>query len=485
MKILRLLLFVTGLFVIAPWLLLVTAVALQAQAPDRSVAPKPGTLPALKLPAIQKRTLSNGLPVWIAELHKVPVVHVSLIVKSGSAADPEGKYGLANLTADMLDEGAGSRDALQIADAVDYLGASLSTDSTSDASSIDLHVPVTRLAEALAIMADVALRPTFPDDELKRVRADLLTSFIEAEDDPESLIQFAFPRLVYGPRHRYGTLSLGTAATVKALTAADLRQFHSQRYVPSNSLLIVTGDVTAADAVARLESAFGAWKGPTGSSPAIPTAPQLSSRQVYLVDKPDAAQSQIRIGWIGVPRSTPDYFALRVLNTILGGSFTSRLNQNLREEHGYAYGASSTFDMRASAGPFYASAGVQTDKTSEALKEFFKELDGIRKTISPEEVDKAKNYVSLLMPRSFETTERLAGSLAQIFIYNLPADYFATYMQRVRSVTPADVQRVAERYIQPDKFAVVIVGDRKAIEPGIAALNLGPLKIVETSEVMK
>jgi len=206
---------------------------------------------------------------------------------------------------------------------------------------------------------------------------------------------------------------------------------------------------------------------------------------VYLVDKPDAAQSQIRIGWIGVPRSTPDYFALRVLNTILGGSFTSRLNQNLREEHGYAYGASSTFDMRASAGPFYASAGVQTDKTSEALKEFFKELDGIRKTISPEEVDKAKNYVSLLMPRSFETTERLAGSLAQIFIYNLPADYFATYMQRVRSVTPADVQRVAERYIQPDKFAVVIVGDRKAIEPGIAALNLGPLKIVETSEVMK
>ena len=196
-------------------------------------------------------------------------------------------------------------------------------------------------------------------------------------------------------------------------------------------------------------------------------------------------QSSFRIGSVGVPRSTKDFFALSVLNTILGGSFTSRLNQNLREEHGYAYGASSTFDMRASAGPFYASAGVQTDKTSEALKEFFKELDGIRKTISPEEVDKAKNYVSLLMPRSFETTERLAGSLAQIFIYNLPADYFATYMQRVRSVTPADVQRVAERYIQPDKFAVVIVGDRKAIEPGIAALNLGPLKIVETSEVMK
>ena len=217
----------------------------------------------------------------------------------------------------------------------------------------------------------------------------------------------------------------------------------------------------------------------------VPAAPQLTARQVYLIDKPDAAQSQIRIGWIGVPRSTPDYFALRVLNTILGGSFTSRLNQNLREEHGYAYGASSAFDMRRGAGPFYAGAGVQTDKTAEALTEFFKELDDIRKPIAPEEVEKAKNYVALLLPRSFETTESLAGSLATAFVYNLPADYFDTFTQRVRAVTPADVQRAAERYIQPDKFAVVVVGDRKAIEPKIKALNLGPIKTVEPAEVMK
>src|SRR3954469_2711778 len=459
--------------------------AVAQQAPDRSAPPKPGTPPALKPPVIEKRTLSNGLPVWVVELHKVPVVHVSLVVKAGSGIDPKGKYGIASLTADMLDEGAGRRDALQIADAVDYLGANLSTSSTSDASSIDLHVPVARLGDALPIMADVALRPTFPEDELKRVREDLLTSLIEAEDDPESLIRFAFPRMVYGPQHRYGTLSMGTAATVKALTVADLRQFHSQHYPPSNSALIVTGDFTPTNAVTRLESAFGAWKGTAAPAATIATAPQLTSRQVYLIDKPGAAQSQIRIGWIGVPRSTPDYFALRVLNTILGGSFTSRLNQNLREAHGYAYGATSGFDMRASAGPFSASAGVQTDKTSEALKEFFNELDAIRKPIPPEEVDKAKNYVALLMPRNFETTEALAGSLAQIFIYDLPQDYFATYTQRVRAVTPADVQRVAERYIQPEKLAVVVVGDRKTIEPGISALGLGPVKIVEVGEVMK
>lgn len=470
--------------IVSPWLPSSGLTALQ-QAPDRSTAPKPGPPPSLKLPPIQKRTLSNGLPVWVVELHKVPVVHVSLVVKSGSAADPRGKFGLASLTAEMLDEGAGNRDALQVADAVDYLGASLSTSSTSDASYVELHVPVARLGDALPIMADVALRPTFPVEELKRVREELLTSLIQAEDDPESLIQFAFPRLVYGPQHRYGTLSIGTAAAVKGFTVADMRQFQARHYVPSNAGLIVTGDITTANAVARLETAFGAWKGTAPTAVTVPAAPQLTSRQLYLIDKPDAAQSQIRIGWIGVPRSTPDYFALRVLNTILGGSFTSRLNQNLREEHGYAYGATSTFDMRRGAGPFYAAAGVQTDKTAEALTEFFKELDNIRKPIPPEEVEKAKNYVALLLPRSFETTESLAGSLATAFVYNLPADYFDTFTQRVRAVTPADVQRAAERYIQPDKFAVVVVGDRKTTEPKLKALNLGPIRIVEPAEVMK
>jgi predicted Zn-dependent peptidase len=455
------------------------------QAPDRSALPKPGPVPALKLPEVQRRTLSNGLPVLIVELHKVPVVHTTLVVKSGAGADPRGKYGAANLTAEMLDEGAGRRNALQIADAVDYLGATLSTSSTSDATFVDLHVPVARFGDALPIMADVALRPTFPQDELQRVREELLTSIVQAEDDPEALIQFAFPRLVFGPQHRYGTMTFGTAATVKGLTVADLREFHAQQYVPSNAAIIVTGDVTPAAAIARLETAFGGWKAGAAPRAAVPEATQLTARQIYLIDKPGAAQSQIRIGWVGVPRSTPDYFSLRVLNTILGGSFTSRLNQNLREAHGYAYGAGSSFDMRGSAGPFYAAAGVQTDKTAEALAEFFKELNAIRQPIPAEEVEKAKNYLALLMPRSFETTASLAGSLAQMVVYNLPPDYFATYTQRVRAITPAAVQRAAERYIQPDKFAVVVVGDRKLIEPGIKALNLGPIKTVEIAEVMK
>jgi zinc protease len=455
------------------------------QAPDRSAAPKPGPAPSVSPPPIQKRTLSNGLPVWIVELHKVPVVHVGLVVKAGSGTDPEGKFGVANLTAEMLDEGAGARSALEIADAVDFLGANLTTSGSSDAAFIDLHVPVARLADALPIMADVALRPTFAEAELQRVREEILTSIVEAADNPAALVQFAFPRLVYGPGHRYGTVSIGTATALKAFAVSDLKQFHQARYVPSNAVLIVTGDVKAATVVSQLETAFGTWKGGTAAAVEVPAAPQLTERKVYLVDKPGAAQTQIRIGWVGVPRSTPDYFALRVLNTVLGGAFTSRLNQNLRETHGYAYGANSTFDMRASAGPFYATAAVQTDKTAESLTEFFKELNAIREPIPADELEKAKNFLALLLPRSFETTQSLAGALAQMFIFNLPADYFETYTERVRAVTPADVHRVATRYIQPDKFAVVVVGDLKTIEPGIRALNLGPVTTVTIDDVMK
>ena len=217
----------------------------------------------------------------------------------------------------------------------------------------------------------------------------------------------------------------------------------------------------------------------------VPNAPQLKSRQVYIVDKPEAAQSQIRIGWVGVPRSTADYAALEVLNTILGGSFTSRLNQNLREKNGYSYGASSAFDMRLSAGPFLAAAGVQTDKTGEAVKEFFNELNRIVTLIPEDELNKAKNYVALGFPGEFETTGDLARKLEELVVYNLPDDTFAKFVAAVTSVTAADLQKLAARYIQPDKMAVVVVGDRKVIEGPIRQLNLGPVNFVTIDELFR
>jgi predicted Zn-dependent peptidase len=464
----------------------VLASGLLAQQADRSKPPAVGPAPSLKLPAITKRTLSNGLQVWVIGVHKVPTVHLELAIRTGVAADPPGKFGLASLTADMLDEGAGTRSALQISDDIDYLGASLETAAAPDATYVELHVPVARLGEALPIMADVVIRPAFPDAELKRVREERLATLLEMEDDPEQLVTVAFPRLVFGEQHRYGSPILGTAASLKSFTVADLKAFHAGQFNPANAVLVVAGDVAADTVIPQIEQALGSWRSAAPVKvPPVPQASQLTTRKVYLIDKPGAAQSQIRIGWVGVPRSTPDYFPLRVLNTVLGEAFTSRLNNNLREVHGYAYGASSRFDMRLSAGAFFAAAGVQTDKTSEAVKEFFNELARIHEPVPAAELEKAKNYLALLMPRSFETTRGTADALAQGWVYDLPADYYTTYADRVRAVTAADVQRVADRYIQPDKLAVVVVGDRKTIEPGLKALNLGPLTVVDPAAVFK
>jgi predicted Zn-dependent peptidase len=463
----------------------VALTTLSAQAPDRATPPKVGPPPAVKLPQIQKRQLSNGLRAWIVEMHEVPVVQVNLVVLSGTADDPAGKFGVASLTAAMLTEGAGSRSALEIADAVDFLGADVSAVSAFDSSSVRLHVPVARLAEALPLMADVALRPTFPREELERQRQQRLTGIIQARDDPASIAALAFGRVLYGPG-RFGTATVGTAEDIKKFTTDDLRAFYASRFVPGNSTLIVVGDVTADRVVPQLESAFGSWKAAAAAAAAASSpssAPARARREVYLVDKPEAPQTQIRIGTVGVDRATPDYFPIQILNTILGGAFSSRLNMNLREKHGYTYGASSAFDMRARPGPFFAGAGVQTDKTSESLQEFFNELNGILQPIPGDELARAKNYVALRFPGGFETTGDISRRLEEMLVYHLPDDYFANYVKSIEAVTGADVQRVARKYVDPNKMAVVVVGDRQTIEPGIKALNLGPINMLSVDQV--
>jgi zinc protease len=421
-------------------------VALTAQnAPDRSKPPALGAVPQLKLPAIQKRALSNGVPVWVVEAHEVPLAQVTLLLKSGSSDDPAGKFGLASLTAAMLDEGAGSRSALEIADEVDFLGADLGTSSSFDASAVRLGVPVARLGPALTVMADVALRPTFPDAELQRVREERLTDLLQARDDPATVAPMAYARLLFGPTHRYGTGAVGTAATIKSFTASDLKAFHAAAYQPGNATLIVVGDLTADSVVPQLENAFGSWR---------------------------------------AGATAPHHKTLQVLNTILGGSFTSRLNQNLRETHGYSYGASSRFDMRQSAGPFFAGAGVQTDKTSEALREFFNELTAIGKPVPADELTKAKNYIAFGFPSNFETIGDFSAQMEQLLVYGLPESYYADYVKNIQAVSAEAVLKMATTYIQPQRFLVVVVGDRKVIEPGIRALNLGMVRTMSVQEAL-
>jgi zinc protease len=456
------------------------------QKPDRSKPPASGPVPALRIPPIQKRTLSNGLPVWIVEMHEVPVVDITAIIRSGAAADPAGKYGLASFTAAMLDEGAGKLNALDLADAVDFLGASLTTGSSWDSSTVRLHTAVSKLNAALPLFADVLLRPAFADTEVDRLRKERLTVLLQTRDSAPALASAAFARLVYGPRHRYGTPTMGNEVSNTEMTASELKGFYTANYQPQNAYLLVVGDVTPDSILPRLEQALAGWKNSgTITKPALPAATQHAARQIYLVDKPGAQQTAIRIGWVGVPRSTPDYHVLDVANTILGGSFSSRLNQNLREQHGYSYGASSSFDMRATPGPFIAGANVQTDKTVESLREFFKELDGIREPVPAQELTRARNLEALGFPGGFETTMGMAGNLSDLAVYGLPESFFTEYVPKIQAVTVADVERAAKQYIQSDKFAVIVVGDLAAIEKGVRGANFGPVKVVTLDEILK
>ncbi len=458
-----------------------------AQPPDRSTAPVPGAAPVLTLPAVQQTRLSNGLGLRLVEMHEVPVVRIALVLRNGAAADPSGKPGVASLTAAMLDEGAGNRSALEVSDEAAFLGASLATGSSYDASFVTVGVPVARIEPALALLADVALRPTFPTADLERLRTELLTNMLQTRDNPAAIATLAFPRLLYGTTHRYGAAENGTPESVKALTADDLRAFHEAQYRPDAAQLIVVGDVKLDGVLPLLERAFGGWSasGAAPTSVAVPEARQPATRRVVLVDKPGAAQSQIRIGWIGVPRATADFFPLTVANTILGGSFTSRLNTNLRETHGYAYGASSQFVMRRQAGPFVGAAGVQTDKTAESVREFFLEFDGIRQPIPADEFGKAQRNLALSFPGDFETTGDLLARLQAQAELGLPDDVYSTYVQKVMAVTPSEAARVASQYIQPSKFLVVVVGDRAKVEAPLRALNLGPMTVLSVEAALK
>jgi predicted Zn-dependent peptidase len=309
------------------------------------------------------------------------------------------------------------------------------------------------------------------------VRKNRLTTLVQLKDRPTAIADQAYAAILYGTSHPYGHNLLGTEASITGMTTADLQSFYGANFVPNNATLIVVGDVTPAQVEQKISALLGGWKRGNVTPATIADAPKAGATTVYLIDKPGAAQSSFRIGSIGVPRSTKDYFALNVMNTILGGTFTSRLMQNLRETHGYTYGARSRFDMRRSAGPFTASAEVVAAKTDSALIEFMKELNAIKDTVPAAELNKAKRFLQLSMPSDFETTQQIANQLIPVVLYGLPLDYYNSYVANVESITQADVQRVARQYINPASLAIVIVGDRKNIEQGLKAVNAGPIMI--------
>ncbi|MBI1807879.1 MAG: insulinase family protein [Ignavibacteria bacterium] len=464
--------------------LMFASTTVNAQKPDRSKPPESGPPPSLKLPAIHHLTLSNGLPIVLLEKHEVPLVQLELLVRSGAVIDPPEKSGLASITAAMMEEGAGSRNALQLADAIDFLGANISAFAGQHVSGVLLHSPVSKLDSALALFGDVALHPTFPPEELERNRKERLTTLLQWHDEPGAIASFIFNRTLFGEKHPYGISTLGNEKSIRGFHVEDMKNFHSTYFRPNNATLIVVGDISERVILPKLESIFGKWSAGKIERPSFPSVDQVQQRQVYMVDKPGAAQSVIRIGRIGVQRLTEDYYALLVMNTILGGSFTSRLNHNLREEKGYTYGAGSSFDFRPLPGPFSARAAVQTDVTDKALVEFMKELNGILQPVTDQELTRAKNYLTLRYPESFETVADIAGQLSELVSYDLPDNYFNEYTKHILSITKEDVQLVAKKYLDPERVAVIIVGDRKQIDQGVTALNLGPIKYFTIDDVL-
>ncbi len=448
---------------------------------DRSKMPALGPPPKVSLPPITTRELPNGLKLMIVEQHEIPVADFVLVVGGGGTTDPSAKGGLANLTAAMLTEGTTKRTSLEIADQIAFLGIGLNAGSNWDASTLSLHTPTAQLDSALALFAEVALTPAFPHAEFERIRKNRLTDLIQLKDRPTAIANQAYASILYGAEHPYGHSLIGNEGSVNAIGIADLQAHYRASFLPNNATLIIVGDIKPAEIERKINAMFGSWQRGTVTSYTFGAAPKAAATTVYLIDKPGAAQSSFRIGSIGVPRSTKDYFALNVLNTILGGSFTSRLNQNLRETRGYTYGAGSRFDMRRSAGPFTTSAEIVTAKTDSGLIEFFKELNAIRDTVPSPELSKAKRYLQLGLPGEFETSQQNANQLIPVALYGLPLDYYNNYVQNIEAITQADVQRVARQYINPSFLAVVIVGDRKTIEAGLRAVNAGPLSIRDFS----
>ena len=476
----------TGAFMVGALIVqLFFAGALPAQQrPDRTKRPAVTEAPDVKLPAAQRITLPNGLAVLVLPKRDLPLVQMNLVLNAGTARDDTARLGLASLTAAMLDEGAAGKSALDIADAFEMLGARFSIGAGTHSASLSLRAPAQRFPDALRLAADVLLRPDFPQAELERLRKERLTALIRRYDQPAAIASVLASNKLFGNAHPYGRSSVGSAASLRSITTADLRAFYERHYRPNNATVILVGDIDAETAQRLVENTFGSWQRREVAPLRVTDASQVKGRIVYVVDKPGAAQSVVQLGRIGVARTTRDYFALEVMNTILGGSFTSRLNQNLREDKGYSYGASSGFDYQPAAGQWIASAAVQTQSTGPSVAEFMKELRRMHEPIPTEEIERAKNFLAMRYPAGFQSVAGIAGRLADMVQYGLPADYFNRYVDSVLAVTKADVERVARLYLDPENLTIFVVGDRKVIEQQVRDLGLGEVRFLEVTDVL-
>lgn len=426
--------------------------------------PHPAAPRDYQFPHFERSTLANGLQLVVARVAKLPLVTVLAIVEAGASAEPQHQRGVAALTVRLLLEGAAGMDGVALTDRFERIGASVEAHADWDVASVSLTALTERLPDALALVRDLLCDPTFPQREVSRLKEERLADLLQQLAEPRGLADEQFSQALYESTARYAAPEEGDAASVRTLSRDDVRAFYAARYRSAGTTLVFAGDVTMETATALAKSLFGNWVGdrPPAVAPGIDTV--RAGRLVRIVSKADAPQSELRIGHGGLPRNTPDYFDTMVMNAVLGGLFSSRINLNLREVHGYTYGASSAFEWRRGAGPFVVQTAVKSDVTGAAVKEILSEIERMRSApISEDELTLATSYLDGVFPIRYETTAAIATALATMVIHELPADYFDVYRTRIRSITAKGVLRAAQVHLHPDQLRIVVVGDPATI----------------------
>jgi zinc protease len=450
---------------------------------DRSKEPATGTAPSLELPPMQKATLSNGLKIVLAERHTAPVVNFTLMVAGGYAADPATAPGTASFEQRMLEEGTPTRDSLKIGEELESLSANFNAGANLDWMIVSLNALKVNLDKSLNIYGDLILHPAFPKKEFDRIQKERLAAIQREKVTPQTMALRVVPTLLYGKGHPYALpfTGTGTEASVRTMTREDLAKFHDTWFKPNNATLLIVGDTTLAEMKPKLEALFASWKPGDVPRKDVPQVQQPEKTVVYLIDRPGSGQSVIFGGELGPPRNDPQDIPLQLVNDVFGGTFSSRINMNLREDKHWSYGVRSFLPNAEGQRPYLSISPVQTDKTKESLEELVKEYSNVvgSKPISGEELKDAQNNATLSMAGNFETAQQLAGAYGNILQYNLPEDYYNTFTQKALALTPDGANDVAKRFIQPKHLIWVVVGDMSKVESGIRELNLGEVRKID------
>jgi len=443
-----------------------------------TLRPKAGPARSYRFPEFQEDVLPNGIRLITAPVSKLPVVTVLVIVDAGSTNDPPGKEGVAALTAGTLLEGTTELDGAELAEKFEQLGTSVESGADWDSAFAKMTILGDRAEEATTLLGHVLSNPTFPEREVERLKGERLAEILQLESEPRGLADEKFSEFLYAPDSRYSRPDEGSTATVTGLSRSDVEAFYRARYRTELTTVIVVGDMSRANARALITKAFRDWPSGSAEGRRLVATPKTVKRSLHIVDKADAPQSELRVGHVGLPRKNPDFFPTLVMNAVLGGLFGSRINLNLREVHGYTYGASSYYDWRRGPGPFVVSTAVQSEVTAPALREILNEIDRIRSDrITDEELSLARDYLDGVFPIRYETTGAIASALATLTIYDLSPDYYATYRENVRSVSVDAVLDAAQKHLHPDRLQTVVVGHAKAIREPVGELSLGDVQI--------